>query len=151
MRILENSFEEKNTYFIGSRIINGCQSFDYEEIDTIALVYDFDDELAKKISLEVQAEDEDWELLATNPEWRVRAEVARKGYCLDVLINDEDYNVRAGVARQRYGLEILVNDENYNVRAEVARQSFGLEILVNDEDYDVRCIATKQIRNKKQL
>ena len=46
----------------------------------------------------------------TNEEWEIRCEVAKHGFCLDILINDKDWDVRWEIAKQGYGLDILVND-----------------------------------------
>lgn len=70
--------------------------------------------------------------------WMMRAEIARQGYGLDVLINDESANVRYAVAEQGYGMDVLVNDEEAMVRAGVAEQGYGLDVLVNDKNEEVR-------------
>ena len=80
----------------------------------------------------------------TNEEWEIRCEVAKHGFCLDILVNDKDWDIRWEVAKQGYGLDILVNDKDWDVRCEVARQGYGLDKLINDEDYDVRCEVAKQ-------
>lgn len=70
----------------------------------------------------------------------VRAELAKQGYKLDVLVNDTSNIVRREVAKQGYGLDVLVKDESYDVREEVARKGYGLELLVNDEKWNVRWV-----------
>ena len=64
--------------------------------------------------------------------------MARRKYCLNILINDEDWAVRAEVAKQGYGLDKLIKDKDYRVRNRVAMQGYGLDKLANDKDYRVR-------------
>lgn len=78
--------------------------------------------------------------LLVSKETSVRAELAKQGYKLDVLVNDTSAIVRCEVAKQGYGLDILVKDKSSFVRKEVARKGYGLDILVNDEDSDVRWV-----------
>lgn len=61
-----------------------------------------------------------------------RAEAARHGVGLEVLVNDEHPLVRAAVAEQGYGLEKLVRDDEWIVKMAVAEQGFELERYVND-------------------
>lgn len=76
--------------------------------------------------------------LVTDSCWKVRAEVAKKGYGLDTLVHDSEWRVREIVAQQGYGLVILVNDRRPNVRCAVARQGYGLDVLLHDQDIAVR-------------
>ena len=46
---------------------------------------------------------------------QVRAEIARNGFALDVLIEDEDPRVRLAVAQQGYELDRLLNDDEWFV------------------------------------
>jgi hypothetical protein len=78
--------------------------------------------------------------LLASEETLVRAELAKQGYKLDVLVNDTSDIVRREVAKQGYGLDMLVKDKSSFVRKEVARKGYGLDILVNDEDSDVRWV-----------
>lgn len=78
--------------------------------------------------------------LLVSKDARVRAELAKQGYKLDVLVNDTSNIVRREVAKQGYGLDVLVKDESYDVREEVARKGYGLELLVNDEKWNVRWV-----------
>ena len=55
-----------------------------------------------------------------------RAEAAKQGYGLDVLINDKESCIRLLIAEQGYGLDVLVNDENWIVREEAERQLANL-------------------------
>ena len=59
-----------------------------------------------------------------NKHWSVKYEVAKQGFCLDILINDEDWAVRCEVARQGYGLDKLINDRNWDVQ-DMARQKLN--------------------------
>ena len=92
------------------------------------------------------------EELVNDENWRVRIEVAKQGYGLDILVNDKDCDVRLEIAIQGYCLDKLVNDKDEDVRYEVAKHGYGLDILVNDEDIDVRLEASRQLklRNNKE-
>ena len=101
-----------------------------------------------------------------NEYWEIRREIAKQGFCLDILVDDKDYYVRWEVAKHGYKLDNLVNDKHWCVRSEVAKQGFcldklindkdwrvrlkvakhgyGLDVLINDEDYYVRCEVAKQ-------
>lgn len=69
----------------------------------------------------------DFDQLVSSPDWRTRAEVARRTtqqQYLDVLVNDPDWQVRLAVAfsgMEKY-LAQLEADENEVVRQEVTRQ-----------------------------
>lgn len=78
------------------------------------------------------------DVLVEDKDERVRAAVARQGYCLAKLVRDKHWWVRVEVANMGYGLEKLVEDEDSYVRAAVARQGYGLDRLVNDEAWVVR-------------
>ena len=80
----------------------------------------------------------------TNEDWITRSEVAKQGFCLDILINDKKSSVRYEVAKQGYGLDKLINDEDRSVRCEIVKQGYGLDKLINDEDYYVRSKVAKQ-------
>lgn len=69
----------------------------------------------------------DFDQLVTSPDWRHRAEVARRTtqqQYLDILVHDPAWQVRLAVAfsgKEKY-LAQLEGDENELVRQEVARQ-----------------------------
>lgn len=69
----------------------------------------------------------DFDQLVTSPDWRYRAEVARRTtqqQYLDILVDDPAWQVRLAVAfsgKDKY-LKMLEADENEVVRQEVARQ-----------------------------
>lgn len=69
----------------------------------------------------------DFEQLVTSPDWRHRAEAARRTsqeQYLDILVHDSAWQVRLAVAfsgKEKY-LAKLEADENELVRQEVARQ-----------------------------
>lgn len=54
--------------------------------------------------------------LARSERWFVRAELAQKGYFLEMFVRDPHPSVRKAVAEQGFGLEILVNDKELVVR-----------------------------------
>lgn len=108
-------------------------------------------------TMDEQCNDENWKVrwnvaykgyglgkLIDDEDWRIRGAVAEQGYRLDILINDREEFVRAAVAAQKYELNKLINDENYNVRVAVARQGYGLDRLIDDEDGEVRATVAKQ-------
>lgn len=69
----------------------------------------------------------DFDQLVSSPDWRSRAEVARRTSqekYLDILVNDPAWQVRLAVAfsgLEKYLVQ-LEDDENEVVRQEVARQ-----------------------------
>lgn len=69
----------------------------------------------------------DFDQLVSSPDWRNRAEIARRTNqeeYLDILVHDPDWQVRLAVAFsgiEKY-LAQLAQDENQVVRQEVARQ-----------------------------
>ena len=83
--------------------------------------------------------------------WEIRCEIAKQGFCLDILINDVDWIVRCEVARHGFCLNILINDESCEVRWEVASQGYGLNILINDIDTEVSYIAKQKIKEYSGL
>lgn len=54
-------------------------------------------------------------LLTYDPDYRVRAEIAKLGHNLNILMHDKDWRVRKEVAKQSYGLLTLQNDANKEV------------------------------------
>ena len=114
---------------------------------------------------------DDFDKLVSSPDWRTRAEVARRtsqDQLLDQLVHDPDWRVRAAVAfsgKEKY-LAQLESDENEAVRAEVARQrqflrherelqavdaglagdDATLDRLVKDPSEDVRVMVAKAAR-----
>ncbi len=50
-----------------------------------------------------------------DPDYRVRAEIAKLGHNLHILMHDKDWRVRKEVAKQGYGLLTLQNDANKEV------------------------------------
>lgn len=76
----------------------------------------------------------DFDQLVTSPDWRSRAEVARRTSqekYLDILVTDPAWQVRLAVAstgNEKY-LAQLAQDENEVVRQEVTRQRrFKMEV-----------------------
>lgn len=69
----------------------------------------------------------DFDQLVSSPDWRHRAEVARRTtqqQYLDILVRDPDWQVRLAVAFsgiEKYLVQLTL-DENEVVRQEVARQ-----------------------------
>lgn len=57
---------------------------------------------------------------------------ARHGFCRDEFTYDPDYRVRAEIAKLGHNLNILMHDKDWRVRKEVAKQSYGLLTLQND-------------------
>ncbi len=76
----------------------------------------------------------------------VRAAVAMKSYCSDILLHDQDELVRAAVIRSGYnvGIESFIEDPSSIVRAAVASMGVGLDILYKDPDPVVRAEVAKQ-------
>lgn len=68
----------------------------------------------------------------------VRAEVAKRGYGLDVLVNDDNPFVRRAVAEQGYGLDTLIADCDSLVRLPATIKANNLMALVDDSDSSVR-------------
>lgn len=96
-------------------------------------------------------------LLINDPEWMIRAELAKHRLGLNVLINDEDPFVRMAVLQMDFLedvfdnpyseysadeasaiLEKLADDDITSIRAEVARRGFALNRLVDDPSPIVR-------------
>jgi uncharacterized protein YcgL (UPF0745 family) len=146
MIIIKNHFDGKYTYIIGKLIINGCQSITIDKLEEVCKKFKVPENMKKEV-MELyykNGETENWDELAKHEDIKVRAAVAKQGYCLDILVNDECWVIRKEVAKQGYGLDILVNDENYQVRLAVAKQGFGLDKLVNDIDSLVRLEVARQ-------
>jgi hypothetical protein len=57
-------------------------------------------------------------LIALDSTCRVRAEVAKAGFALNILLHDPEPEVRCEVAKRGYGLDILVDDKDGFVRTE---------------------------------
>lgn len=75
-------------------------------------------------------------------------DIAKAGYCLDVLVHNDNVSIREEVAKHGYGLDILINDERASVRECVAKQGYGLDVLVNDKNAAVRLqVATYAINH----
>lgn len=95
--------------------------------------------------------------IVNDPDWRVRAEVARRGFKehLDKLVNDPDVIVRAEVADAGHPehLDKLVNDPNENVRWVVATKTMDrehLKKLASDEDVGVGYRARMRLKHGLQ-
>ena len=105
--------------------------------------------------------------LISDPDPRVRAAVAAKGYGLHILCEDISEVVRKAVVEQGYGiaqfihdpcieireelaqklghfLAALVEDPAPSVRAKIAEQGIGLNALAFDKDKQVRDAVAKQ-------
>jgi hypothetical protein len=156
MIIIKNRFKGKDTYIIGKLINNACQYFTIDEMDEVCKKFGVHGNIkneVRKLYYE-NGETENWDELAKHENIKVRAAVAKQGYCLDILVNDECWVIRLAVAKQGFGLDKLVNDTDSFVRSEVARQFYGLDILVNDKKAHVRKIARqkkKELKNDKEL
>lgn len=72
---------------------------------------------------------------------------ARHGFFHDEFTYDPDYRVRAEIARLGHNLHILMHDKDWRVRKEVAEQGYGLDVLINDKSEFVRLTAQKKLNN----
>ncbi len=66
---------------------------------------------------------------------------------IDEWLNSDNAYKRAEVAKHGYGLDILVNDEDWEVRREVAKQGYSLDELFYDEDGAVRETVQKYLKD----
>lgn len=85
------------------------------------------------------ADTKDYLAFDKSPE--VRAEVAKQGIRLNILVDDPSPEVRAEVASRGYELSKLAGDESAIVRGRVAEQGKHLNRLVNDLDPSVKLTA----------
>ena len=85
------------------------------------------------------------EILVTDEHPDVRYAVARQGYGLEKLVNDDNWMVKIAVAEHGYGLEKFSQDLSGLVRKTVAEQGYGLDFLLNDHFPDVRAAAREYI------
>jgi hypothetical protein len=83
-------------------------------------------------------------ILANDPQKRVRIAVAENGGALSKLVNDREAEVRLAVARQGYGYEVLKNDTYTPIRAEIAKQGYDLKNYIADPAVEVRLIVAQQ-------
>ena len=141
MKILRDHFDGKPTIFVNDRIINGCQDFTIDQLDSICGKYKVSSEMKQDVLdnyTGALSTEEDILSFIKDTNVIVRMAVANQGFGLDTLINDESWEVRMAVANQGFGLDVLVNDKGGYVRKAVANQGFGLDILINDEVWMVR-------------
>lgn len=137
-----NSIEDT---FIYNSLMENASLYEIDTLDGEVIIGDTKSVSSKfKIVREIPLNEikkyveDNLENLVTHDHCRVRAELARLGYGLTLLLHDPEWHVRIEVARQKYGLDILVNDENELVRREVALAGYGLDQLENDPDFSVR-------------
>lgn len=71
---------------------------------------------------------------------------ARHGFCRDEFTYDPDYRVRAEIARLGHNLNILMHDKDWRVRKEVAKQGYGLLTLQNDANKEVSDTAKRLLK-----
>lgn len=71
---------------------------------------------------------------------------ARDGFCRDEFTYDPDYRVRAEIARLGHNLHILMHDKDWRVRKEVAKQGYGLLTLQNDANKEVSDTAKRLLK-----
>lgn len=72
--------------------------------------------------------------------------VARGGFCRDEFTYDPDYRVRAEIAKLKHNLNILMHDKDWRVRKVVAEQGYGLLTLQNDANKEVRDTAKRLLK-----
>lgn len=68
------------------------------------------------------------------------------GFCRDEFTYDPDYRVRAEIAKLGHNLNILMHDKDWRVRKEVAKQGYGLLTLQNDTNKEVSDTAKRLLK-----
>lgn len=71
---------------------------------------------------------------------------ARHGFYLDEFTHDPNYRVRAEIAKLGHSLNILMHDKDWRVRKEVAKQGYGLLTLQNDANKEVSDTAKRLLK-----
>ena len=71
---------------------------------------------------------------------------ARNGFCRDEFTYDPDYRVRAEIAKLGHNLHILIHDKDWRVRKAVAEQGYGLLTLQNDANKKVSDTAKRLLK-----
>ncbi len=81
----------------------------------------------------------------------VRSTIARLKYGHEQLASDPNWRVRANVARycKPTLLERFINDENHFVRYIVVQRGYHLEHFVTDSDEEISDLARYQLQNKR--
>lgn len=77
-------------------------------------------------------------LIDNTNDWKTQKLLASLGYYPEYFMYSDSQDVRAEVAKRGYGLNILVNDYSPTVRAAVAYIGQYLDVLVNDKNPYVR-------------
>lgn len=84
------------------------------------------------------------DILAEDPQKRVRIAVAENGGALEKLVADRESEVRLAVAKQGYGFEHLMNDLYTPIRLEIVKQGYNVEHFASDPAAEVRMYVAKQ-------
>ena len=85
------------------------------------------------------------DILINDKDPYIRTRIFENGYCLDKAVFSENRLDRSYAAKAGYGLDILINDKEPFVREEVAARGYGIDKLINDRDKGVKITAQKYL------